>query len=307
MCQARRRRWGAPAAAATLALATVALAGCAGAARPTAQQVSVVRSPRYYVSVGDSLAVGVQPTASGQSLPTTAGYPNRIFATLRARQPGWHLVKLGCSGETTRTMIKGGICHYPAGSQLAEAERFLRAHRGHVGLVTIDIGANDPNDCILGLLAFRALLHCMDTSITQTRAGLRTIMSGLRSAAGPAVPIIAMSYYVPELAGWLHGQTGKVIAVLTERLAAGYNRLLAGIYRQYGARVANVFAAFRSADFSGDVHVAGHGAVPENVATICRWTWACAPSPRGPNEHANDVGYGVIAQAFLRADPQLSR
>jgi lysophospholipase L1-like esterase len=289
-----------------LALAVVALAGCAGA-HPAAQDAAVVGSPRYYVSVGDSLAVGVQPTASGKSLPTNAGYANRIYSALRAHQAGWHLVKLGCSGETTRTMIKGGICRYPAGSQLAQAERFLGAHRGHIGLVTIDIGANDPNDCILGSLAFRTLLRCVDTSLNQTKADLRTIMSGLRSAAGPSVPIIAMSYYVPELAGWLRGQTGKEVAVLTERLVAGYNTLLAGIYRHYGARVANVFGTFRSADFSGHVNVAGHGRLPENVATICRWTWACAPSPRGPNEHANDAGYIAIAQTFLRADPQLSR
>jgi lysophospholipase L1-like esterase len=290
-----------------LALAVVALAGCASATHPAAQEASVVRSPRYYVSVGDSLAVGVQPTASGQSLPTNAGYPNRIYSTLQARQPGWHLVKLGCSGETTHTMIKGGICHYPAGSQLAQAEQFLRAHRGHIGLVTIDIGANDPNQCVLGSIAFPTLLRCMDTSVSQTKADLRTIMSGLRAAAGPSVPIIAMNYYVPELAGWLRGQTGKEVAVLIERLAAGYNTLLAGIYQHYGARIANVFGAFRSADFTGDERVAGYGSLPENVATICRWTWSCARSPRGPNEHANDAGYNVIAQAFLRADPQLSR
>jgi lysophospholipase L1-like esterase len=304
MARAYRRRCGT---VALLALAAFAMAGCAGATHPATQDASVVRSPRYYVSVGDSLAVGVQPTASGESLPTNAGYPDRIYSALQARQPGWHLVKLGCSGETTRTMIRGGICRYPAGSQLAEAEQFLRAHRGHIGLVTIDIGANDPNQCVLGTLTFPALLRCMNTSIPETKADLRTIMSGLRSAAGPSVPIIAMSYYVPELAGWLHGQTGKELAVLTERLVAGYNTLLDGIYRHYGARIANVFGAFRSADFTGDVHVAGYGSLPENVATICRWTWSCAPGPRGPNEHANDTGYRVIAQTFLRADPQFSR
>ena len=290
-----------------LALAVIALAGCAGTTRPAAREASVVRSPRYYVSLGDSLAVGVQPTASGESLPTNAGYPDLIYAALQARQPGWHLVKLGCSGETSRTMIQGGICRYRAGSQLMAAEHFLRAHRGHIGLVTIDIGANDPNDCVLGSLAFPTLLHCMDTSVNHTKADLRTIMSGLRSAAGPSAPIIAMSYYVPELAGWLRGQSGQEVAVLIERLAAGYNTLLAGIYHHFGARVANVFGAFRTADFAGHVHVTGYGTLPENVATICRWTWACARGPRGPNEHANDAGYRVIAQTFLRADPQLSR
>ena len=44
-------------------------------------------------------------------------------------------------------MIDGGICHYPGGSQLNAAVAFLHAHRGRVLLVTIDIGANDPEYC----------------------------------------------------------------------------------------------------------------------------------------------------------------
>jgi lysophospholipase L1-like esterase len=287
-------------------LTALALTSCASGRRGVSSGHQASTGPRYYLSVGDSLAQGVQPTAAGASRPTGKGYPDRIYSVLRARQSRWQLVKLGCSGETTRTMIDGGTCHYPAGSQLAQAERFLRSHRGHIGLITIDIGANDPNDCIIGAVPLSNITGCMGNSITRTRSDLRDIMAGLRSAAGRNVTVLAMSYYVPELAGWLHGQTGKEIAVLTERLVAGYNRLLAGIYRVYGARMANVFAAFHSADFTDQVRLPGHGLLPRNVATVCEWTWACASWPRGPNEHANDTGYGVTALAFLLADPQLA-
>jgi len=34
-------------------------------------------------------------------------------------------------------------CGFPPGSQLAQAEEFLRAHRGEIAFVTIDVGAND--------------------------------------------------------------------------------------------------------------------------------------------------------------------
>jgi len=37
------------------------------------------------------------------------------------------------------------------------------------------------------------------------------------------------------------------------------------------------------------------------VAAICQWTWQCAAPPRGPNQHANQAGYAVIARAFLLA------
>lgn len=262
--------------------------------------------PRYYLSLGDSLARGVQPTATGLSRPTDSGYPDRIYSVLVAHQPAWRLAELGCSGETTQTMIHGRSCHYAAGSQLAEAETFLRAHRGHVGLITIDIGANDPNSCIIGSVLLSKITQCMGSSLQQTLSDLRVIMAGLRSAGGPDVKILAMSYYVPELAGWLDGKAGKEIAVLTERLIAGYNRLLAGIYRHYGAQMANVFGAFHSSDFTDQVRLGHYGLLPRNVATICEWTWSCADWPRGPNEHANDIGYGIIALAFLVADPQLT-
>ena len=281
-------------------------AGCSSAAPQAHRSPALPPGPRYYVSLGDSLSQGVQPSIFGTSRPTAAGYPDKLFAVLRAKQPAWRLTKLGCSGETTGTMIRGGICHYPTGSQLTQAKTFLRAHRGHIGLITIDIGANDPNNCLLGAVPASKIFSCMNTSIKGTETDLRKILRGLRGAAGQSVPIIAMSYYVPELSGWLDGQTGKEIAVLTERLVGTYNKLLRRIYHQYGARMANVFEAFHSADFSDKIRLPGYGLLPRNVAAICEWTWACARWPQGPNEHANNLGYGVIALAFLLADPQLS-
>ncbi len=92
------------------------------AARRAAPPVS------YYLALGDSLSQGVQPDASGASVRTQEGYANQLYSALRVHQPGLRLVKLGCPGETTATMISGGICRYPGGSQLAAAVRFLGAH-----------------------------------------------------------------------------------------------------------------------------------------------------------------------------------
>jgi len=63
-----------------------------------------------------------------------------------------------------------------------------------------------------------------------------------------------------------------------------------------------VFSAFHRSDFTHQVTLPGIGTVPLNVALICQWTWECAPPPRGPNEHANKIGYRVIALTFLFAD-----
>jgi lysophospholipase L1-like esterase len=255
----------------------------------------------YYLSLGDSLSQGVQPDPAGASLPTRQGYPDQLYAALHHGQPGLRLVKLGCSGETTHTMIHGGICSYPAGSQLAEAARFLRAHRGQVSLITIDIGANDPDSCITRP-SIGAITSCVTKSFPETVANLTKIMSTIRAAAGRQVRIIGMNYYVPALAEWRDGFVGQELARLSERLVVVYNRLLTSVYQKFGARVADVFGAFHSGDFTDQVRVPGIGTLPRNVAAVCLWTWECAPAPRGPNEHARAIGYGVIALAFLLAD-----
>src|SRR5215831_9559396 len=131
------------------AVAAIAVGGCSGPGQTGAAGDRHASAPAvYYLALGDSLSQGVQPDASGASVRTRYGYPDQLYTVLRSRQPGLRLVKLGCPGETTVTMIHGGICSYAGGSQLAAADRFLRAHRGRVWLVTLDIGANDPNSCI---------------------------------------------------------------------------------------------------------------------------------------------------------------
>ena len=288
-----------------LAMAVLATTTSACGASSPARQASprITASPRttYYLSLGDSLSQGVQPNVAGTSLPTRQGYPDQLYAALRHSRPGLRLVKLGCGGETTITMIDGGICSYPAGSQLAAAVSFLRAHPGRVSLITIDIGANDSGSC-LSRPAVGAVASCVAKSIPGTVDSLTKIMSRLRAAAGPRVRIIGMTYYVPSLAQWRGGLMGQALARFSEGLVTTYNKVLTGIYKAHGARVADVFTAFHSEDFSDHVTLHRIGRVPRNVAAICTWTWECAPKPRGPNIHANPVGYSVIALTFLLAD-----
>jgi lysophospholipase L1-like esterase len=284
-------------AAATVAMAVTA---CSGPPAPAGGHKQKAGPPTYYLALGDSLSQGVQPDAAGASAPTSQGYPDQVYAVLRRSHPTLRLVKLGCPGETTSTMIKGGICRYPGGSQLAAAISLLRSHRGHVLLVTIDIGADDLEDCGSrpGLVN---VASCIGLDVPETTANLTTIMARLRAAAGTGPRTVGMNYYLPELAEWRDGLVGRAVAWLSERLAVGYNDMLTRAYSQFGFRVADVFGAFSTTDFTGQMTLPGIGTVPRNVALVCRWTWECAPAPRGPNQHANEVGYGVIARTVLHA------
>jgi len=282
-----------------LAIAAAAvLTACSGPAAPHPPQHAPAKAPQvpatYYLALGDSLSRGVQPDAAGVSVETGDGYPDQVYAVLRRTRPGLQLVKLGCPGETTSTMINGGICHYPAGSQLAAAEAFLRAHRGRVLLVTLDIGANDPEACG-SQPGLSQLAKCAVTGIPEAVNRLGMIMAGL-TAAGPGVRIVGMNYYLPALAEWHNGLMGHLVARTAERLAATYNAILDRVYTNSGARVANVFGAFETSDFTSQ-----DGGEPRNVTLLCQWTWACTAPPRGPNQHANQAGYQVIARTFLQA------
>jgi lysophospholipase L1-like esterase len=278
-----------------LAAAAAALAACSGPAAPHHAHAPAKAPPAtYYLALGDSLSQGVQPNAAGVSVETRYGYPDQVYAVLHRTRPALTLVKLGCPGETTSTMIDGGKCRYQDGSQLAAAVSFLQAHRGHVLLVTLDIGANDPEHCgdLPGLSQFAS---CAVKGIPAAATHLTTIMDRLKAAAGPGVRIVGMNYYLPALAVWRNGLPGQLVARAAEKLAATYNQMLARVYAGSGARVADVFGAFETADFTSQ------GTLPRNVTLLCQWTWACAAPPRGPNQHANQAGYQVIARTFLQA------
>ncbi len=249
-------------------------------------------APLYYLSLGDSLAAGVQPSGDpADAYRTNEGYADQLYAIARAWYPNLRHVKLGCPGETTQTMIDGGICAYDHGSQLDEAAAFLHAHRQFVAFVTIDIGFND--------FPCQNNLECLPPGVATIRQNLPTILGALREAAGPGTPIVGATIYDPFLAYWLTGPAGQALAQLSVSAAiVPINGLLSGIYDAAGMSVADVEGAFSTTDFATTVLLPPFGLVPLNVARICQWTWVCAPAPLGPDNHANAAGYHAIAEAF---------
>ena len=64
-------------------LTAVALAGCGGSSSTS----GAAAADRYYLALGDSLSVGIQPNSRGQQLETDKGYVNDIDAMLVKRIP----------------------------------------------------------------------------------------------------------------------------------------------------------------------------------------------------------------------------
>ena len=245
----------------------------------------------YYVALGDSYSIGIQPIGPGQVFETDDGYADQLYRMLQPTDPQLKLVKLGCGGETTRSMRVGSVdpsegssCgppdfylhRYSHKTQLAEAVSFLHAHRGHVSLVTIDIGGND----VIG-----------GGGVPQVQANLPAIIDALRTAAGTYVPIVGATYYNPFFVEWFTNP-----ASLQDHVdgIVGFNDILEGYYAAAGDPVADVEGAFSSTDTTLQPD-----GVPLAVERICQWTWMCTFG----DKHPNATGYAVMARAFFEAIP----
>jgi lysophospholipase L1-like esterase len=273
-------------------LAALAFAPAGMVSRANADDTNGVH---YYVSLGDSFSVGTQPLGQPPNIDveTDQGYADQLYRLLDDNDPKLRLVKLGCGGESTRSMRFGSVdpnegfsCgppdfylhRYPHKTQLAEAVAFLHAHQSHVSLVTIDIGGND----VLG-----------GGGVPQVEANLPVILAELREAVGPSVPIVGMTYYDPFLAEIWFG-TFDLGALQDEANSHDFNGALERIYGAFGDPVAAVDLAFSN----NDTTIQPDG-LPLDVQRICEWTWTCVAA----DIHPNDTGYGVMAYAFLAALP----
>jgi lysophospholipase L1-like esterase len=272
-----------------LVASTFALAVRAASGAPDA--------PSYYVSLGDSLARGWQPGSDGHSRDTNQGYVDDVASSLASRHLGLATVKLGCAGETSGTMLAGGICHYAHGSELGEAEAFLRAHKGKIAAVTVNIGDNDVEQCLVHSHIDSA---CVNREMAGVQARVPKIAQRLRAAAGKGVPIVGLTDYDQFLAYWLSGAAGQRLAKRSVRIIGRLNRAIDAIYAQNGVRVADASRAFSTSDLTHFTSLRGHGRVPVAVARVCRWTWACSGPPIGFNDHANATGYRVLGKVILK-------
>lgn len=146
---------------------------------------------KVYLALGDSLTAGYQ-RATGDN--KGGAYPALLAAELEKDGLPLTVQNLACTGESTTDLVSGGRCQPPPGSQLREAERIAAQNVGRVALVTVFIGANDLLRCISTSSIDQA---CLDRGEAVYGENLPVVMSRLRTAVGPDVPIAVLTYYDP--------------------------------------------------------------------------------------------------------------
>lgn len=183
--------------ATTLALILVSCSTQSPPAQSPSVQLPPAQQPHLtYVSLGDSLAVGV-----GSSEPGQRGYAPLLRDRL-SRDTGREvrLIQLGVSGETSASFVGG----YPdkETSQLARAEEALEKNPG--ANVTLSIGGND--------LLRTAGADDIERRNAISRYGqnLDYALKTLKSASRPAPRITVLALYNPAPGSFTDEWSGRL-------------------------------------------------------------------------------------------------
>lgn len=91
----------------TIALGLATVLGLGGVAAASGTGRSPARSSvRYYVSLGDSYAVGYQPGLGA----TRHGFADQVVTKAARRGNRLQLMNFGCGGATTTSILHGTTC-----------------------------------------------------------------------------------------------------------------------------------------------------------------------------------------------------
>ena len=284
-------------------------------------------SASNYLALGDSLAYGYQGAKFQAQYPNineasfNTGYVN-AFAKLQLK-PNLNTVNLGCPGETSNSLVKGGrssvytggqyvpnpyVCgdspsagigavfnkqwlhHYYAGSQLDEAVAYLHANPTTTKTVSIDIGANDLLVFLEGC-GFRTanvdgacIANGLPGAYGNTANNLNTILTKLQAEA-PSAKYVVLGLYNPY-PGVLNvgGLTG-------DSATKQFNGLLKQVATAHGAKFANPLPVFNP---SSNVTGASEAL---DIPVICKLTAMCPGgtfNPASGDIHPTDLGYGIL-------------
>jgi len=286
---------------ALFAVASVALTALAGlpVLTGTGTEAAGAATTTYYVNLGDSYAVGYQP-----GIGATPGYARYVAA-----HTGMTLANFGCGGATTTSVLQtvgcpdvlphtAGLMTYPTTTQIAAADAFIAAHKGHIGLITVSISGNDVTACARSTNP----LTCVATAVQGITTNVTALAGDLRAAAGPTVPIIGSTYPDVVLGSYVHpvvppSAASVTLAKLSVAAFKGLiNPALAKAYGSVSGVLVDVTRASGSyVPLTMTVRTPAYGTVPVAVANVCRLTWYCAKG----DIHAKSVGYALIGKLMV--------
>lgn len=265
-------------------------------------------APQLYVSLGDSYASGYQPALGN----TKAGFVYQVPGFAKKRGYNLKVVNFGCGGATTSSLLKQkgcdkralgpGAAGYPKVTQVTAAETFLKANRKNVKLITVSISGNDVTKC--AKVAIADVGTCVSDALTSINSNLKATLKRLRSAAGPKVRIVGITYPDVILGGWVRPD-GQALA--EPSIAVFKNLINPALKTQYeavkGSFVDVTAATGAYTPLDQVTTLDPYGSIPQAVAQVCTLTWYCEKG----DIHAKKSGYGIIADLVANQLPKITK
>ena len=273
---------------------------------PAAQ---AAQKKQYYVSLGDSYAVGYQGDVKR---PTHNGFADQLVPLAKKKGYNFSLVNLGCGGADTTSMLQRHGC--PAGAlapgasdypnnetQVQAAVAFIKKHRAQMGLVTISIGGNDVDTCI----PKPDPLTCVATNMKVAVTNLKSIVRQVRKAGGKSLKIVGTTYPDVVLGAWVHQDVFGTNAfnLATSSLTSFDKYINPGLRRAYKsghAKFVDVTTATGAFGRFDTTTLAPYGTIPTPVATVCKLTFFC----QFLDIHMRTPGYAIISKLIVGTLPK---
>jgi lysophospholipase L1-like esterase len=262
---------------------------------------------RLHVALGDSYATGYQVISPGVKRNTRNGYAYQVQKLARKRGHDFKLVNFGCAAATTTSLLERrtecpgpapGGPDYAGKTQIAAAEKFLRAKRGKVGLITVSIGGNDVTSCA----AAPEPIPCVVEAVEAIRENVTEIAERLREAGGKKPRIVGITYPDVILGQWVGEGANQDLARLSVTAFKDFiNPTLEKAYEAAGGRLVDVTAAtgaYGSLDETTTLEP--YGVIPVPVATVCELSYYCDHR----DIHLRTKGYRLIAELIAKTLPR---
>ena len=255
------------------------------------------KSTQYYVSLGDSYAVGYQPGKGS----TKDGFVYQVPGLAKKRGYNLKVVNFGCGGATTTSMMQAIGCPKDGlgpgakpfkKTQIAAATDFIKANRKKVALITVSISGNDVTKCAQAADA----IQCVSDAQTAIKDNVGTAAKQLRPAAGSKPVIVGTTYPDVILGGWVNpgGPGAENLAKLS--VVAFQSLINPSLKASYAEGKGKFVDVTKETGAYGDINVtetlAPYGSIPKPVADVCRISWYCEKR----DIHLNRAGYGIIAK-----------
>ena len=219
------------------------------------------------------------------------------------------LVNFGCGGATTSSILNTIGCPdvlphttggqtYPTTTQIAAADAFITAHKGHIGLITVSIGGNDVTSCATQANP----IACVGTAVQSITTNVTTLAGDLRTAAGPEGPDHRVDLprrdpgqlRLPDQPGSARGHhpgQGSVVA-----FKSLINPALSKAYGSAKGSLVDVTAATGAyGPLTKTVKTKKYGTIPVPVNKVCHLTWFCAKG----DIHSRNPGYNLIGKLIV--------